>query len=584
MLNNNQQSMDLNQLIQTVQQQQQQLVSLTERVQQHDNLLARLDLLEKENGELKNQLQAKDLAIEKLQGQLSSRRTNQGALSSSQVTPPQELVTTHQPDATQGSYASAARKGAQHRDPAVLPSDVLLQVVCSKPPPPKVNKDTNICFPATGVIGILLHIQYVEEFLACMRKCEADHIENFQPLDPNNIADPKYADLAIEEREQLIYEFTNTRALQTLSFLRPLNVSGVGKYFVSAGWISQEELDIAVSEAIGPTSHTPNNNPVHSFQVSLSLWNANGLRQSTVHDVLHHVQNTHVLLVTETWLTSGSFPTNWSQFHLYGSKVPGAFNRGSGGITAFVSPSCPFSVSQLPSYNAHTLSLKVGTLTVHCVYLPPPLSSDKVLSLLRSLPVTSDTILCGDFNARFGSLLGDTNANPRGTSLLPWLEESSLSILNESLAFGTPTFTTFRRQQEVHSIIDLFLTNIGEAALLHPQLVVESDLSLGSDHRLMVLTFERQWKLSKLRKKRPLGLLRESFRTSVAPLVGSLSGLVSAPPGVCPDIDAINDSLNQCLYESLDSSIGVKSGRPGHWKKYWTQEIEDAARERDTMY
>ncbi|KAK4513035.1 uncharacterized protein ATC70_013035 [Mucor velutinosus] len=282
MLNNNQQSMDLNQLIQTVQEQQQQLISLTERVQQHDNLLARLDLLEKENGELKNQLQAKDLAIEKLQGQLSSRRTNQGAPASSQVTPPQELVTTHQPDATQGSYASAARKGAQHRDPArttkrrlaagrmfqttttkgqqgyqyvylgrsgkILRSEVRYQLR-------RAGIDTgrvlDICFPATGVIGILLHIQYVEEFFACMRKCEADHIENFQPLDPNNIADPKYADLAIEEREQLIYEFTNTRALQTLSFLRPLNVSGVGKYFVSAGWISQEELDIAVSEAIG---------------------------------------------------------------------------------------------------------------------------------------------------------------------------------------------------------------------------------------------------------------------------------------------------------------------------------------------
>ncbi|KAK4521015.1 uncharacterized protein ATC70_006899 [Mucor velutinosus] len=426
--------MDLNQLIQTVQEQQQQLVSLT--------------------SEIENQLQAKDLAIEKLQGQLSSRRTNQGALSSSQVTPPQELVTTHQPDATQGSYASAARKGAQHRDPARttkrrLAAGRMFQTTTTKGQQgyqyvylAALVKSCALrhLFPCHWRHCILLHIPYVEEFLACMRKCEADHIENFQPLDPNNIADPKYADLAIEEREQLIYEFTNTRALQTLSFLRPLNVSGVGKYFVSAGWISQEELDIAVSEAIGrlaekepkkakflfkPTSHTPNNNPVHSFQVSLSLWNANGLRQSTVHDVLHHVQNTHVLLVTETWLTSGSFPTNWSQFHLYGSKVPGAFNRGSGGITAFVSPSCPFSVSQLPSYNAHTLSLKVGTLTVHCVYLPPPLSSDKVLSLLRSLPVTGDTILCGDFNARFGSLLGDTNANPRGTSLLPWLEESS---------------------------------------------------------------------------------------------------------------------------------------------------------------
>ncbi|KAK4510247.1 histone acetyltransferase 1 [Mucor velutinosus] len=290
--------------------------------------------------------------------------------------------------------------------------------------------------------------------------------------------------------------------------------------------------------------------------------------------------NTHVLLVTETWLTSGSFPTNWSQFHLYGSKVPGAFNRGSGGITAFVSPSCPFSVSQLPSYNAHTLSLKVGTLTVHCVYLPPPLSSDKVLSLLRSLPVTSDTILCGDFNARFGSLLGDTNANPRGTSLLPWLEESSFSILNESLAFGTPTFTTFRRQQEVHSIIDLFLTNIGEAALLHPQLVVESDLSLGSDHRLMTAM-----EALEIEEKAAFwACFVNPFELLLLLWLVSLSGLVSAPPGVCPDIDAINDSLNQCLYESLDSSIGVKSGRPGHWKKYWTQEIEDAARERDTMY
>lgn len=37
---------------------------------------------------------------------------------------------------------------------------------------------------------------------------------------------------------------------------------------------------------------------VHSLFVSLSLWNANGLRTSVVHDVLSHVLNTHVLLVT----------------------------------------------------------------------------------------------------------------------------------------------------------------------------------------------------------------------------------------------------------------------------------------------
>ncbi|KAL0137289.1 hypothetical protein V8B55DRAFT_1316505, partial [Mucor lusitanicus] len=178
-----------------------------------------------------------------------------------------------------------------------------------------------------------------------------------------------------------------------------------------------------------------------------------------------------------------------------------------------------------------------------------------------------------------------------------------MSILNESLAYGTPTFTTFRRQQEVSSVIDLFLSNIGESAFLDAQLVIESDLSLSSDHRLMVLTFgyvpppddtagsgntglapRRQWKLSKLQKEVPLRTLREAFRSSVAPLIDTLTEMVSTPPTACPDIDTLNDSLNQCLYDSMDSAIGVKSSRPGHWKKYWTQEIEDAARERDTMY
>ncbi|CEP09146.1 hypothetical protein [Parasitella parasitica] len=173
-----------------------------------------------------------------------------------------------------------------------------------------------------------------------------------------------------------------------------------------------------VSEELSPHK---NNNPVHSFPISLSLWNANGLRQSVVHDVLSHVLSTHVLLVTETWLLFGSFPSDWSQSYLYGTKVPDAFGRGSGGMTAFVSPSCPFTVSQLPSYNPHTLSLKVGYLTVHCVYLPPPLSSYMVLSILRSLPLHCDTTVCGDFDARFGSLLGDTRANAWGNALLPWL-------------------------------------------------------------------------------------------------------------------------------------------------------------------
>lgn len=173
----------------------------------------------------------------------------------------------------------------------------------------------------------------------------------------------------------------------------------------------------ALADTLFPSSI---HNSSSTVKIPLSLWNANGLRTSVVHNVLSHTLDTHVLFVTETWLTSGDFPAKWSRFYFYGTKVPGAFNRDSGGVSAFVSPFCPF--------------------------------------------------------------------------------------------------------------------------------------------------------------------YQTLFQFFVAPLVNTLSGLASAPPAISPDIDALNDSLNQYLYESLDGSVGVKSGRPGHWKKFWTQEIEDVARKHDKLY
>ena len=352
-------------------------------------------------------------------------------------------------------------------------------------------------------------------------------------------------------------------------------------------------------------SSPPSSAPFHSF-FSLGLWNANGLRASVVHDVLSHALSVDVLLVTETWLTAGFFPTDWAQFHLYGKKLSNAHNRGSGGVTAFVSPSCSHQVVQLPSYNPYTLSLKVGSLNVHCAYLPPSLSTATVLSALRSIPLNKDTILCGDFNARLGSLVGDLVTTPRGTALAPWFEESGLSVLNASLAHGVKTFSTFRGNVELSSIIDLFLTNIGESALVSPSITVESDLSLSSDHRLMFFSFtyvvpppdgsstpdgssasmapRKLWNLSKLHKDGPRSKYYHQLRQLLSPLQATLLDLVDNPPSARPDIDALNDTFNDCLFTALDGSIGVKTGRPGYWKKFWTQEIEDAARERDRRY
>ena len=229
---------------------------------------------------------------------------------------------------------------------------------------------------------------------------------------------------------------------------------------------------------------------------------------------------------------------NWSQYHLYGSKVVGANNRGQGGISALISPHCPHIVSPLPSLNAYTLSMKIGAVNVHCVYFPPSISDDLVISSLKQIPLGSDTIICGDFNSRMGTLTGDSRTNPRGVRLQSFCEQRTLAVLNSTLAHGIATFSTFRQEAEHSSIIDLFLTNISSWNMTHLNLSIETDLSLGSDHRLMTLSFDyapplgsggnsdgtlaprRLWNLSRLSELEPLALFRSKF----ASLVSGLSG------------------------------------------------------------
>lgn len=347
-------------------------------------------------------------------------------------------------------------------------------------------------------------------------------------------------------------------------------------------------------------------NPVRSL--TISLWNANGLRATTVQDVLSHTLTSDILFVTETFLLSGYFPTDeYTQFHVYGTRVNNSSQnrrgRGQDGITAFVSPHCPFPVTQLPSYNAYTLSLRVGSVTMHCCYFPPRLPDSLVLPALRSIPLGSDTIICGDFNGRLGDVLGDKIMTPRGADLASWCLERNLQILNATLAFGVNTYSTFRNKQKCVSIIDLFITNIPSWNMASPQIMVYEDLSLSSDHRLLTLSFtydptlgsggsrndsiaqRRLWNLSLLAKPGYVPKLQSKFKAMVTPLVDSLSCHVSSPGFVRPDIDSLNHSLNDCLYQTFDTVLGPRVSHSGkRWKKYWTPEMQAAARERDRCF
>ncbi|KAK4514734.1 uncharacterized protein ATC70_002336 [Mucor velutinosus] len=268
---------DMNQVTVIMQQLQQQLASLSERVNQHDGILARLDALEKENQALKKILHDKDLVIEKLQA------TSQDSVTSTPIKGASGSTTSATATTDSGtiSYSAIAKKAAHRPDPTKatkrkLAAGRLFKTSATKGPQgyqyvyigrsgkilrseirrtlKAIGVDTSrildINFPASEAIGILLHTQYVAEFLALLRASESEILEDFDPLNPANIADPKYDAYSEHDRMDLIAEMVNARSVDALSHIRPLNVSSVGRWFLDLGWIGQAELDEAVAGAM----------------------------------------------------------------------------------------------------------------------------------------------------------------------------------------------------------------------------------------------------------------------------------------------------------------------------------------------
>lgn len=107
----------------------------------------------------------------------------------------------------------------------------------------------DVCFPASGVIGILLHTQYVAKFTEIMTKAEAEFIKDFEPLHPDHLADPKFISFSDSARADEMAKIVHSRSLNTLAFVRPVLVPSVGRSFVDLGWIDDSDLQDAVKKA-----------------------------------------------------------------------------------------------------------------------------------------------------------------------------------------------------------------------------------------------------------------------------------------------------------------------------------------------
>ncbi|KAG0926464.1 hypothetical protein G6F32_013207 [Rhizopus arrhizus] len=267
-------------------------------------------------------------------------------------------------------------------------------------------------------------------------------------------------------------------------------------------WITDDQFKTIVTKTsstsfpVGTTAtqaDTDMSDVLDTFVVS-SAASSKSLTGEAVYQITDSLLSSSMIFMTETWLLPPlRYPTDWKQYHTYGQPVEGTY-RGKMGITLLVNPKFPYHVTHFPSASPYVLSCQVSSFLIHCVYLPPSLNDTEAIEILKSLPTQThpsqtNTFVCGDFNARHHSLLGDNRTTTRGTLLLEWIMESGLICWNHRLSFGIPTYSSQARRENTGfaytSIIDLFLSYND---LVNPQLQVREDLSMGSDHHPVTLS------------------------------------------------------------------------------------------------
>ncbi|KAJ8652485.1 hypothetical protein O0I10_011883 [Lichtheimia ornata] len=130
-------------------------------------------------------------------------------------------------------------------------------------------------------------------------------------------------------------------------------------------------------------------------------------------------------------------------------------------------------------------------------------------------------------------------------------------------------------------------------------MVIQDQLSLDSNHKITHLQFDmpsnppplttptprRQWHLHRLSESQPRQQYIDQFENNTRELTHILTNAISDSQ-TNPSIESLATSLNQAIYDALDTTIGAKpSSTPkSRTKWFWTEEIHKAMAHREHCY
>ncbi|GAB5591471.1 hypothetical protein Unana1_06371 [Umbelopsis nana] len=199
----------------------------------------------------------------------------------------------------------------------------------------------------------------------------------------------------------------------------------------------------------------------------------------------------------------------------------------------------------------------------------PTTTCQMVLDLIN---VDDNCVVFGDFNARLDNISGDRARTPSGTKLHQWCTDMNLNIWNAQLAFGQATFTS----HQLSIIIDFV---ISRPVLVDAKLLIDPDLDLNSDHRLLTfswLTMDVKappikssrtiWKLQRLQEKAVAKLYVEKFRFGTSQLTEDVTEAIQQSQLSLATLDNLTTQLECCIHQALTESVSISTPRPRHWK------------------
>ncbi|KAG1039311.1 hypothetical protein G6F43_012542 [Rhizopus delemar] len=97
-------------------------------------------------------------------------------------------------------------------------------------------------FPDSHVVALLVHNDYSDDLLSIFDKVGVKPITDFNPIDPDHLRDPKFAELDQDTRKHKCVEIHQMRLIRALQHIREPIQRAVARDFLRKTWITVDQF------------------------------------------------------------------------------------------------------------------------------------------------------------------------------------------------------------------------------------------------------------------------------------------------------------------------------------------------------